>query len=89
MKFIVSYQLVGIKKTTHKKRAYPLPVTPSTYACFFSVDVWESYSESFVIRRSVESVCSIPGKSCGLVCVKDLILNVINVGSAIMLSAMT
>lgn len=82
--FIVSYQLVGIKK-----RTYLLPVPPSTYAWSLSADVWESFSESFVIRRSVEFVCSIPGKSCGRVCVKDLISTVINVGSATTLSVMT
>lgn len=84
MKFTLSYQLVGIKK-----RTYLLPVIPSTYAWSLSADVWESYRESFVIRRSVEFVCSIRGKSCGLVCVKDLISTVINVGSAITLSVLT
>lgn len=64
------------QRKPHIKPAYLLPVIPSTYAWYLLADVWESYSEFCVIRRSVEFVCSIPGKSCGPVCVKDLISRV-------------
>lgn len=60
------------QRKPHIKPAYLLPVIPNTYAWYLLADVWESYSEFCVIRRSVEFVCSIPGKSCGRVCVKDL-----------------
>lgn len=80
--------MVGIKKIIYKKRVYLLLVIFSIYVCFFLVDVWELYSEFFVIRRSVEFVCSIFGKSCGSVCVRDFILVVINVGLVITLSVM-